>query len=77
MFISFPHFILPCFALLLNPAMDDQASLVQTVLKERGILIKRDEIQSAFRGPDRDANASWVSKHLRDDTLLSKDELAL
>jgi hypothetical protein len=53
------------------------AGLVLSALKDSNIPAKRNEVQSAFHGPDRDANAKWVSEHLRDHTLLSKDELTL
>ncbi|RMJ27749.1 hypothetical protein PHISP_01393 [Aspergillus sp. HF37] len=53
------------------------AGLVLSAFKDRDIPAKRDEFQSAFHGPDRDANAKWVSEHLQGHTLLSKDELTL
>lgn len=45
-----------------------------SILKVRDIPAKREVIESAFKD---DRNAQWASKHLRPDTLLSKDELAL
>lgn len=45
-----------------------------SILKVRDIPVKRGVIESAF---EDDRNAQWASKHLRPDTLLSKDELAL
>ncbi|KAJ5824445.1 hypothetical protein N7447_006785 [Penicillium robsamsonii] len=45
-----------------------------SILKDRDIPAKREVIVSAF---EDDRNAKWASKHLRPDTLLSKDELAL
>ena len=45
-----------------------------SVLKARDIPAKREVIESAF---EDDRNAQWASEHLRPDTLLSKDELAL
>ncbi|CAI7587456.1 unnamed protein product [Penicillium palitans] len=45
-----------------------------SILKVRDIPAKREVIESAF---EDDRNAQWASKHLRPDTLLSKDELAL
>lgn len=45
-----------------------------SILKVRDIPAKRELIESAF---EDDRNAQWAFKHLRSDTLLSKDELAL
>lgn len=45
-----------------------------SILKVRDIPAKREVIESAFKD---DRNAQWASKHLRPDTLLPKDELAL
>lgn len=53
------------------------ANLVLSAFKDRGIPARRDEIRSAIQGSEHDANAKWVSEHLKDDTLLSNDELAL
>ncbi|KAJ6015029.1 hypothetical protein N7540_009620 [Penicillium herquei] len=48
------------------------------ILKERDILIKRDAIESALSDPKTAReNAEWLSKHLRPETLLSKEELSL
>lgn len=47
---------------------------ILSILKDRDIPYKRGEIESAFETP---RNVEWASKHLRPDTLLSKDELAL
>ncbi|RJE21147.1 hypothetical protein PHISCL_06522 [Aspergillus sclerotialis] len=59
----------------------DPASLLISAYKERNILPDLDQIYSAFpednddRGDNR--NASWVSNHLKYDTLLSREELTL
>lgn len=45
-----------------------------SILKVRNIPVKREVIESAL---EDDRNAQWASTHLRPDTLLSKDELAL
>ncbi|KAJ6124826.1 hypothetical protein N7471_012143 [Penicillium samsonianum] len=45
-----------------------------SILKDRDIPVKQEVIGSAF---EDDSIAQWASKHLRPDTLLSKDELAL
>lgn len=45
-----------------------------SILKDRNISAKRGVIDSIF---EDDRNVKWASKHLRPDTLLSKDELAL
>jgi hypothetical protein len=47
---------------------------VLSILKDRDIPITRDVIDSAF---EDSRNVEWASKHLRPDTLLSKEELAL
>ncbi|EKV10713.1 hypothetical protein PDIG_55510 [Penicillium digitatum PHI26] len=44
-----------------------------SILKDRNISAKRGVIDSIF---EDDRNVKWASKHLRPDTLLSKDELA-
>lgn len=49
-------------------------SSVSSILRDRDIPHRRDVIDSAFQDP---RNAEWASTHLRPDTLLSKDELAL
>lgn len=43
-----------------------------SILKDRGIPVK--EVIESF---EDNRNTQWASKHLRPDTLLSKDELAL
>ncbi|KAI3210016.1 hypothetical protein CBS147311_1618 [Penicillium roqueforti] len=45
-----------------------------SIFKDRDIPAKREVIESSF---EDDRNAQWAAKHLRPDTLLSKDELAL
>ncbi|KAJ5964662.1 uncharacterized protein N7479_004538 [Penicillium vulpinum] len=45
-----------------------------SIFKDRDIPAKWEVIESVF---EDDRNAQWASKHLRPDTLLSKDELAL
>jgi hypothetical protein len=47
---------------------------ILSILKDRDISIRRDVIDSAFEDV---RNVEWASKHLRPDTLLSKEELAL
>ncbi|KXG54711.1 uncharacterized protein PGRI_078550 [Penicillium griseofulvum] len=44
-----------------------------SILKDRDIPVEQEVIVSVFD----DRNAQWASEHLRPDTLLSKDELAL
>jgi hypothetical protein len=44
-----------------------------SILKDRDIPVKQDVVESF----EDDRNVQWASKHLRPDTLLSKDELAL
>jgi hypothetical protein len=44
-----------------------------SILKDRAIPVEQEVIVSVFD----DRNAQWASEHLRPDTLLSKDELAL
>lgn len=57
------------------------AGLLLSAYKERNILPDLDQIYSAFpeynddKGGNR--NASWVSNHLKYDTLLSREELTL
>ena len=60
------------------------ANHIVSAYKERNISPDVDQIYSTFpeyndrRGVDRDdRNARWVSKHLKYDTLLSREELAL
>lgn len=54
------------------------ADSVLSILKERDIIAKRDVIQSALDESSAGLeNLEWVSKHLRPETLLSKEELAL
>ncbi|KAJ5286940.1 hypothetical protein N7478_002626 [Penicillium angulare] len=54
------------------------ADTILAILKERDTLVKRDVIESALGdstvGPK---NAEWAAKHLRSETLLSKEELSL
>ncbi|KAJ6103237.1 hypothetical protein N7486_005664 [Penicillium sp. IBT 16267x] len=51
---------------------------IVSILKERDVLVKRDVIESALEDPATGPeNAEWVSKHLRPETLLSKEELSL
>ncbi|KAJ5232751.1 hypothetical protein N7468_005707 [Penicillium chermesinum] len=51
---------------------------VVSILKERDIHAKRETIQSALdESPEGLENLEWVSKHLRPETLLSKEELTL
>ncbi|KAJ5898588.1 hypothetical protein N7504_008876 [Penicillium tannophilum] len=51
---------------------------ILSILKERDILVKRDVIESALEDPATGPeNAEWVFKHLRPETLLSKEELSL
>lgn len=51
---------------------------ILSILKERDILIRRDVIESALEDPvTGPGNAEWVSRHLRPETLLSKEELSL
>jgi hypothetical protein len=54
---------------------DSLAQNIVSILKERDIPAKRDAIESAFDGAAGDTE--WAMKHLRPDTLLSKEELAL
>ncbi|KAJ5295210.1 hypothetical protein N7508_010031 [Penicillium antarcticum] len=54
---------------------DSLTDSILSILKERDILAKRDAIESAFGGAS--ANTEWALKHLRPETLLSKEELAL
>ncbi|KAJ5888797.1 hypothetical protein N7495_008838 [Penicillium taxi] len=49
-----------------------------STLKERDILVQRDVIASALEDSvTAPNNAEWISKHLRPETLLSKEELIL
>lgn len=51
---------------------------ILSILKDREILTKRDVIESALEDPATGpGDAEWVSKHLRPETLLSKEELSL
>ncbi|KAJ5621214.1 hypothetical protein N7528_005997 [Penicillium herquei] len=51
---------------------------ILTILKERDILTKRDVIETALSDPKTGReNVEWLSKHLRSETLLSKEELSL
>lgn len=55
----------------------DSPEVVDAVIsafKDRNLLIKRDAIESALTEA---AHVEWVSKHLRPDTLLSREELNL
>jgi hypothetical protein len=54
---------------------DTLTDSILSILKERNILAKRDAIEFAFDGASGDSE--WAVKHLRPDTLLSKEELAL
>ena len=60
---------------LLKPTMEDTLTdKLISIFKDRDIPAKREVIESSF---EDDGNAQWAAKHLRPDTLLSKDELAL
>ncbi|KAJ6006540.1 hypothetical protein N7451_004484 [Penicillium sp. IBT 35674x] len=51
---------------------------ILSIFKEREIPVKRDGIESALEDPSTGpGNAEWVFKHLRPETLLSKEELSL
>lgn len=59
-------------------ASDTLTDVVISTLKQRDLLVKRDVIASAFSDPATShLNAEWVSKHLRADSLLSREELTL
>ncbi|KAJ5918987.1 hypothetical protein N7466_009930 [Penicillium verhagenii] len=56
------------------------ADRIISIMKERDILIKRDIIGSALEDLSTglgSENAEWVSKYLRQETLLSKEELSV
>ncbi|KAL2787462.1 vacuolar H+/Ca2+ exchanger [Aspergillus keveii] len=51
---------------------------VISVLKDRNIIPKRDEIAAAFQDDPESVNhTKWVQEHLNPDTLLSQEELTL
>lgn len=51
---------------------------ILSILKERDILVRRDVIESALEDPATGSeSAEWIFKHLRPETLLSKEELSL
>lgn len=57
---------------------DSTADSVLAILKERDIHARREVIQSALDESSTGLeNLEWVSKHLRPETLLSKEELNL
>lgn len=54
------------------------AEQVIAAFRERDIPFRKEIIESAFANePDGPANSTWVSNHLRSDTLLSKEEINL
>jgi hypothetical protein len=57
-----------------------RSALLQTVsiLRERGISVKQEDLQPVFEGPTTSQDATrWVEECLGEDTLLSKEEAAL
>lgn len=57
---------------------ESPVDLLLLAFKERDILTKRDDIQSAFQGSNQnDRSSRWLSEHLQYDTLLSKEEFCL
>lgn len=53
------------------------AEAILAILRERDIPVKLDALESALENGADSTDSEWLSRHLRPETLLSREELTL